>query len=187
MTLMIAGLLIFFSVHFFGALARGPRARLIAGMGEGGYKILYSILALSGFALIVFGWRDADATLLYNPPYFLRHVNFLLMIFAIVLLVAAYAPAGKIAHAVKHPMLAGVKIWAFAHLLVNGEVRSVLVFGAFLVFAVADRIAVKRRNAPVRPAGPVVNDAIAVIIGLALYGAILFYLHPYIGGVPLVF
>ena len=172
MTLMIAGLLIFFSVHFFGALARGPRARLIAGMGEGGYKILYSILALSGFALIVFGWRDADATLLYNPPYFLRHVNFLLMIFA---------------HAVKHPMLAGVKIWAFAHLLVNGEVRSVLVFGAFLVFAVADRIAVKRRNAPVRPAGAVVNDAIAVIIGLALYGAILFYLHPYIGGVPLVF
>lgn len=187
MTLMIVGLLLFFSAHFFTALARGPREQVIARMGEGGYKILYSILALSGFALIVFGWPNADVTALYYTPYFLRHINYLLMLFAIVLLVVSYAPAGKIAHAVKHPMLAGVKIWAFAHLLVNGEVRSVLVFGAFLVFAVVDRIAVKRRNAPVRPAGPVTNDAIAVIIGLAVYGAILFYLHPYIGGVPLVF
>lgn len=184
--LMIIGMLIFFGAHLFTALFRDARAAIIGRLGENGYKGLYSIVSLAGFALIVIGWGDADIRALYSPPAFMRHVSFLLMLFSIILLAAAYAPAGRIAYAVKHPMLAGVKVWAFAHLLVNGEVRSVVLFGAFLAYAVIDRIAVKRRNAPVREAGPVTNDLIAVVIGLIAYAAILFYLHPYIAGVPLV-
>ena len=185
--MMIVGMLIFFCAHLFTALFRDARAAIVGKISDNGYKSLYSIVSLAGFALIVIGWGDADARGLYYPPAFMRHIAFLLMLFSIILLVAAYAPAGRIAHAVKHPMLAGVKVWAFAHLLVNGEVRSVILFGAFLAFAVIDRIAVKRRNAPVREAGPLKNDIIAIVVGLAAYAAILFYLHPYIAGVPLVF
>lgn len=187
MTLMIVGMLIFFAAHFFSALFRDTRAAVIGKVGENGYKGIYSLISLAGFALIIIGWGSANASGLYYPPPFMRHIAFLLMLFSIILLAAAYAPAGKIAHAVKHPMLAGVKLWAFAHLLVNGEVRSVILFGAFLAFAIVDRIAVKRRNAPVRAAGPVTNDVIAIVAGLIAYAAILFYLHPYIAGVPLVF
>ncbi|HNR78171.1 MAG TPA: NnrU family protein, partial [Parvularculaceae bacterium] len=103
----------------------------------------------------------------------------------LILLAAAYLPKGKIAAAAKHPMLAGVKLWAFAHLLVNGEVRSILLFGTFLAFGVIDRIAVKKRNEPTPTAGPVSNDAIAAVAGLGAWLAIFFVLHPYIAGVPL--
>lgn len=186
MTLMIIGMLMFFSAHFFTALFRDARAAVIGKVGENGYKGLYSIVSLAGFILIIIGWSGANASGLYYPPPFMRHIAFLLMLFSIILLVAAYAPAGKIAYAVKHPMLAGVKIWAFAHLLVNGEVRSVILFGVFLMFAVVDRIAVKRRSAPVRAAGPIMNDVIVIIVGLIAYAVVLFYLHRYIAGVPLI-
>lgn len=186
MTLFILGLIIFFGAHSFTAFARNARAGLIAKLGAGPYKGLYSLVSILGFALIIVGWRHADASALYAPPPFLRHVAYLLMPVALVLIVAAYAPAGRIAHAVKHPMLAAVKVWAFAHLLVNGEVRSVLLFGGFLIFAVADRIAVKRRNAPVRDAGPWRNDAIAVLAGAAAFAAVFLYLHRYIAGVALI-
>lgn len=177
----------FFGAHFFSALFRGSRAAVIGKLGENGYKGVYSVVSLIGFVLIIVGWSDASVHGLYYPPPFMRHIAYLLMLFSIILLVAAYAPAGKIAHTVKHPMLAGVKLWAFAHLLVNGEVRSVILFGAFLAFAVIDRIAVKRRDAPVRAAGPAMNDAIVIVIGLIAYAAILFYLHRFIAGVQLVF
>jgi len=186
MTLFIVGLIGFLGIHAFAAFARDARQALIGKIGEGPYKGLYSLAALAGFILIIVGWRSADATVLYaTPPYF-RHVAYLLMLIALILIAAAYAPAGRIAAVVKHPMLAAIKVWALAHLLVNGEVRSVLLFGAFLVFAVADRIAVKRRNAPVRAAGPWRNDLIAIIVGAVAYAGIAFYLHRYIAGVALV-
>lgn len=186
MALFILGLIIFFGAHSFTAFARGPRARLVAKLGEGPYKGLYSLASVLGFALIIVGWRGADASVLYSTPPFLRHVTYVLMLTAMVLIVAAYAPKGRIAHAAKHPMLLAVKVWAIAHLLVNGEVRSVLLFGAFLAYAAADRVAVKRRGAPVPAAGPWRNDAAAVVAGAAAFGAILFYLHRYIAGVALV-
>jgi len=185
MTIFIIGLVVFFGAHVFAALFRGARAGLIDRFGAGRYKGLYSAVSLAGFVLIIVGWRGADTSLLYAPPPFMRHIAYLLMAIAMVLIVAAYAPAGRIAAAVKHPMLAAVKIWAFAHLLVNGEVRSVVLFGAFLAFAVADRIAVKRRDTPARAAGGAANDAVAVIVGLGAYAVVLFYLHRYIAGVPL--
>ena len=187
MLMFLGGLFLFFSIPGIAALFRRGRGAVIAKIGEGPYKGVYSLIAIAGLTLIVLGWPRADASLLYAPPLFLRHATNLLMLVSVILFVAAYAPAGRIAAAVKHPMLAGVKMWAFAHLLANGEVRSVLLFGAFLIFAVVDRIAVKRRNAPVRAAGPVKNDVIVIIVGLAFYAAIVFYLHRYIAGVPIVF
>lgn len=183
--MFILGLIIFFEAHFFTALCRPQRAALVAKLGEMPFKGLYAIVSLSGFALIILGWRQADASLLYAPPYFLRHIAFALMPISIILLVAAYAPPGRIAPVVKHPMLAGVKVWAFAHLLANGEMRSVILFGSFLAFAVIDRIAVKKRDEAVPARGPVRNDIIVIVIGIVAYGVIAHYLHRYIAGVPL--
>lgn len=185
MTLFLLGLAIFFGAHGFAALAHGKREAFAARLGERAFKGLFSLVSIAGFALIIIGWRSADTSSLYVAPLYLRHVAYLLMLVSIILLVAAYAPAGKIAHGVKHPMLAAVKVWAFAHLLVNGEVRSVLLFGSFLAFAVIDRIAMKRRHAPVRGPGPWRNDVIAIAAGAAGYAAIAFYLHRYIAGVRL--
>ncbi|MEO0399785.1 MAG: NnrU family protein [Pseudomonadota bacterium] len=182
---MLLGLIIFFGAHFFTAFARGPRDALISRLGEGGYKGAYSVVSLIGFVLIIRGWGAADQTALYVTPYFLRHVVFLLTLLSLICLAAAYLPKGRIAPALKHPMLAGVKLWAFAHLLVNGEVRSVLLFGSFLAFAVIDRIAVKRRAAPTPAPGPAMNDAIVIAVAIAAWAAIYLYLHPIIAGVAL--
>ncbi|MCA8889718.1 MAG: NnrU family protein [Parvularculaceae bacterium] len=179
------GLLVFFGAHLWAALARGSRARVIDRLGAMPFKGVFSLVSLAGFALIIIGWRGADAGLLYAPPAFLRHVTYLLMLVALVCLVAAYLPGGRIAATLKHPMLVGVKFWALAHLLSNGEVRSVVLFGSFLAFAVIDRIAVKKRAEPTRAAGPLINDGVAIIVGAAVWAAIYFGLHPYIAGVSL--
>lgn len=185
MILFLIGFVIFFGTHLWTALARRNREALIRKLGAGPYKGLYSLVSLAGFALIIAGWRGADASVLYAPPAWTKHVAYLLMLFALILLAAAYLPKGKIAAAAKHPMLAAVKFWAFAHLVANGEVRSVILFGAFLAFGVIDRIAVKRRGEPTPSAGAAVNDAMAIAAGAAAWAAIYFYLHPYIAGVPL--
>ncbi|MFN0025348.1 MAG: NnrU family protein [Parvularculaceae bacterium] len=185
MILFILGLIIFFGTHFYTALARKSRERLVARVGAGPYKGIYSLASIAGFALIVIGWPSADATGLYSPPAWTRHVAYLLMLVALILLAAAYTPKGKIAAAVKHPMIAGVKAWAFAHLLVNGDVRSVLLFGAFLSYGVIDRIALKRRGDNGPAPGPAANDLIAIAVGVAAWLAIYLYLHPYIAGVTL--
>ena len=185
MTLFLLGLIVFFGAHLFTAFARGPRAGLIAKLGAGPYKGLYSLVSLAGFILIIVGWRTADASILYATPAWTRHVTYILVLIAFIVLASAYVPAGKIAAAVKHPMLAGVKLWAFAHLLVNGEVRSVLLFGAFLAYAVIDRIAVKKRGEAGRAAGPVKNDIIAVAAGVLAFAAVALYGHRYIAGVAL--
>lgn len=185
MAIFVLGLFIFFGTHLWTALGRKGREGLIKKFGAGPYKGLYSLAAIAGFALIVVGWRTADASVLYTPPGYMRHVTHLLMLVALILLASAYLPKGKIAAAAKHPMLAGVKLWAFGHLLSNGEVRSLILFGAFLAFAVIDRIAVKRRNEPTPSPGPIVNDLIAVAAGAGAWAAIYFALHPAIAGVAL--
>lgn len=185
MILFVTGLIVFFGTHLFTAVARPTRERLIARIGAGPYRGVYSLISLAGFAMIIAGWSGADATALYAPPPWMRHVTYLLTFVALILLAASLLPKGKIAAAAKHPMLAAVKLWAFGHLLANGEVRSVMLFGAFLAFAIFDRIALKRRDAPTPVAGPVVNDAIAVALGAIAAGLIVLYLHPYIAGVAL--
>lgn len=185
MVIFVLGLVVFFATHFFAAFARTARENLIKRLGAGPYKGLYSLVAIAGFAFIIIGWRSADATVLYSPPDWMKHVAYLLVLVALILLAAAYLPRGKLAAAAQHPMLAGVKLWAFAHLLVNGEVRSLLLFGSFLAFGVIDRIAVKKRGEPTPSAGPAMNDAVAVAAGAGIWAAIYFFLHPYIAGVAL--
>lgn len=185
MALFILGLALFFGTHLWTAFARKARDRLIAQLGPGPYKGLYSLLSIAGFAMIVIGWQDADASVLYAPPDWTRHVAYVFVLVALVLLAAAYLPTGKIAAAAKHPMLAGVKLWALAHLLANGEVRSVILFGAFLAYGVVDRVAVKRRSEKTPEAGPIRNDLIAVAVGVGAWAAIYFFLHRYVAGVDL--
>jgi uncharacterized membrane protein len=185
MLIFVVGLIIFFGTHLWTALARKSREGLVGKMGAGPYKGLYSLVSIAGFVLIVVGWRDADASIIYSPPDYLKHLTYLLVFLALVMLAAAYLPKGRIAAAVKHPMLAGVKLWAFGHLLSNGEVRSLILFGAFLAYAVIDRIVVKKRGEPTPKAGPITNDILAVAVGAGAWAAIYFFLHPYIAGVSL--
>ena len=189
MTILILGLVIFFGAHLFTTFrSRAPGKDIKTKMGQGPYMGVYSLVSIAGFVLIVWGFGAArPAPILYTPPPGFAHLNLLLMVFAMILLAAAYAPTGHIKKAVKHPMLAAVKIWALGHLLANGELNSVLLFGSFLAYGVIDRIALKRRGDNGPPADAVVSakgDVAAVVIGLVAYVVILVWLHPLLIGVP---
>ena len=187
---MILGLVLFLGVHVL-TIQRALRARLIAAWGEGGYKSGYSVVALLGLVLIVWGFADYRAAgmwQVWTPPAVLKHVTVALMLPAVILFVAAYI-RGRIYVAVKHPMLAGVKLWAAAHLLANGDLGSIILFGAFLAWAVFDRISLKHRSdagAPPIPVGGIGNDLIAVAVGVVAYLALAFVFHPVVIGVPVV-
>lgn len=188
MVYLIAGLLIFFAAHSIAIVAPGLRDRLAERLGLI-WKIGFSIDAAIGLALIVYGYGQArlDPFVLYTPPPVLRYATLVLMVIAMPLLLAAYIP-GRIATAVGHPMLTAVKTWAFAHLLVNGTLADVLLFGGFLAWAVADRISLKRRkprSAPSLPISPF-NDIAVVVVGVLVAAAFVFGLHTRLIGVPIV-
>lgn len=190
MTWLILGLVIFLGVHSVSIVAPAARERWLAQMGEGGWKGLYSLLAFAGLALIVWGYGQArlDPVHLYTPPTGLRHLSALLMLPVFALLLAPYLP-GRIKTFARHPMLLATKLWALAHLLANGTLADVLLFGGFLAWAVVDRISVKRRELAGRvraapglpPSG--LNDVIVVVAGLALYGLFVFWAHAWLFGV----
>jgi uncharacterized membrane protein len=187
MTLLIVGLVLFLGVHSVVIVAPTLRARTIQRLGEGAWKGLYALISLVGFVLICYGFGQARQApvILYSPPTWLRHVALLLMLPVFPLVLAAYLP-GRIKTAAKHPMLAGVKFWALAHLLANGSLADVLLFGGFLVWAVADRISLKRRSTPqvLRTAPPRRwNDVIAVVLGLAIYVLLIGWAHVRLFGV----
>lgn len=186
MGLLILGLVLFLGIHSAGMAAPAWRERTIARLGEVPWKGLYSIVSLVGFVLIVWGYGLArqEPVPLWAPPAWLRHVTLLVMLPAFPLLLAAYLP-GRIKTATKHPMLAAVKLWAFAHLLANGNLADVILFGSFLAWAVADRVSLKGRTPPPVHGAPPgkANDAIAVIGGLILYGAFVGILHVWLFGV----
>jgi uncharacterized membrane protein len=187
---MILGLVLFLGVHTL-TTQRDLRANLIGSMGEGGYKIGYALLSLAGLALIVWGFAHYRAAGMWNvwtPPTLLKHITVALMLPAVILVVASYI-RGRIFATLKHPMLAGIKLWAAAHLLANGDLGSIILFGSFLAWAVFDRISMKRRNdpgAPPIPVGGVANDLIAVAVGFVAYLALAFAFHPVVIGVPVV-
>ena len=191
MTLFLLGLAIFFGLHIFSAIrSRAPESDLRQRLGEGTYMGLYSLVSLAGFVMIVYGFGAArGAGVLYTPPIWAQHLNLVLMIPALILLVASQLPAGHIKKISKHPMLLSIKIWAVGHLLANGELNSVILFGSFLAYAVFDRIMVKKRgdNGP----GPDVKlsplmDGISVIVGLGAWAALAFWLHPILFGVRVI-
>ncbi|MBY0296337.1 MAG: NnrU family protein [Methylobacterium sp.] len=190
MTLLLVGLVLFLGTHAFTML-RGPRARLIARVGEGPYKIGYTLLSLAGLVVLGLGYGQyrANAYLeVWSPPVWTRHLALLLVLLAFVAFAAAYLP-GRIKSRLKHPMLAGVKLWATAHLLANGDLGSILVFGGFLAWAVAARISIKRRDEVKAHAGPAAapagwrNDALAVGIGVVAWFVFARVLHPWLIGV----
>lgn len=187
---MIAGLVLFFGVHTL-TTQRELRARLIAQAGEGGYKIGYAVASLAGLALIVWGFAHYHATGridLWYPPKALKHITVALMLPAVILVVASYI-RGHIYTTVKHPMLSGVKLWAAAHLIANGDLGGIILFGSFLGWAVFDRISLKRRTdagAPPIPVGGWGNDLIAVAVGIAAYLALVFAFHPVVIGIAVV-
>jgi uncharacterized membrane protein len=188
MLVLILGLVLFLGIHSVRIVAPGVRDRQIAAGGEGRWKAIYSIVALIGLALIVWGYSMARLTapILYDPPTGLRHVNLLLMYFAFVFLVASQMPAGRIKAAVRHPMLLAVKIWAFGHLLANGDLAALLLFGTFLAWAVVDRISLKRRGDAGPAAGPAKWDIAAIVVATALYALFVWRLHLWLFGVPAI-
>lgn len=190
MALLILGLVMFLGVHSIAIVAPAWRDARAAQWGEGAWKGLYSLVSLVGFALVVYGWAQTRLTpvVLWTPPHWAAHVTLLLMLPVFPLLLAAYLP-GRVQRAAKHPMLAATKFWALAHLLTNGNLGDVLLFGSFLAWAVADRISVKRRAPRAIPHAPEgqLNDAIAVLGGLGLYVLVLFKAHAWLIGVsPMV-
>lgn len=189
MEMLIVGLILFLGGHSLSIVAPGLRDAAVTRLGEWPYKGVYSLVALVGLVLIVKGYGAArlDPTLLYAPPAWLVHINMLLMLVVFPALLATYFP-GRISRALKHPMLVAVKAWALAHLLVNGALADVLLFGGFLAWAVADRISMKRRTQRPVPRMPAwaLNDVIVVVVGLALYVGFAFWAHPHWIGVPVM-
>jgi uncharacterized membrane protein len=187
---MIAGLVVFLGAHTL-TTQRALRARVIASMGEGTYKIVYSVVSAVGLALIVWGFARYRATGwidVWQPPVAMKHITVALMLPAVILVAASYV-RGRIYTTLKHPMLAGIKLWALAHLLANGDLGSIILFGSFLAWAVFDRISLKRRSdagGPPIPVGGATNDLIAVAVGVIAYLALAFAFHPAVIGVPVI-
>ncbi|HSH43151.1 MAG TPA: NnrU family protein, partial [Arenicellales bacterium] len=183
------GLILFLGIHSVSIVNEPWRDRMVERLGEWPWKGLYSLVALVGLILIVQGYGAAryDPIVVYAPPVWLRHIAFLLLIPVFPLVLATYFP-GRISAATRHPMLVAVKLWAFAHLLANGMLADLLLFGGFLAWAVADRISFKRRTPRAIPQAPQsgLNDVIAVVGGLLIYGAFVGVLHEVLIGVPVM-
>jgi uncharacterized membrane protein len=187
MTVLLLGLVVFLGIHSVSIVAPAWRDAQVARRGAA-WKGVYSVVSVIGLALIVVGYGMArqSPVVLWAPPVWSRHLALLLMVPAFVLLLAAYLP-GRIAAATRHPMLLAVKIWAAAHLLANGTLADLVLFGGFLAWAVVDRISLTRRaggasGPPARPARPM-NDAIAVAGGLAVWALFVFGAHRWLFGV----
>ncbi len=188
LAIMIIGLVVFIGTHLI-TTRREQRAALIARLGEGTYKVLYSVASIIGVVLIAYGYsryRAAGWIDVWYPPAWTRHLTATLIWPAIIMFVAAYSP-GRIKATLKHPMLVGTKLWALAHLISNGDLGSIILFGSILAWAVVDRISLKRRTdagGPPIPVGGVAKDVVAVVVGTLLYLALAFWFHPYVIGVP---
>ena len=182
---LVLGLILFLGIHSTRIVAPGWREGFIARRGDGPWRGLYSLVSAIGLVLVVWGYGVArqDPVILYDPPVWTRHLALLLMLFSFVALAVYAFPAGRLKPMLKHPMLLSVKIWALAHLLANGDLASVILFGAFLLWAAADRVSVGRRGAGVPKAGPVGRDVAAVATGVILYLLFVWKLHAWLIGV----
>ncbi|MDM9621654.1 NnrU family protein [Rhizobium sp. S96] len=193
MTLLIVGIILFLGLHLVRVVAPGFRQSMISTLGANGWRATYSIVSILALVLLIYGFGQARQVtgMLYTPPVWMAHITITLMLIAVICLVASLLPAGHIAVKTKHPMVLSVKIWAFAHLLANGETSSVLLFAAFLAWGVILRISLKRRERAgeitLQPFVSAKYDLYAVIIGVIAWALITFKLHELLIGVsPLV-
>ncbi len=193
MLVLILGLVLFLGMHAL-TMKRDLRARLIERFGAGGYKGLYSAVSIIGFVLLIYGYglqRAAGYTVVWEPPVWTRHLALLLNLPIFILLGVGKRPSWLLSR-VKHPMLLAVKIWATAHLLANGDLGSMLLFGGFLAWAVMARISTKRRPEEIARSAAMAGvafgrrDIIAIVAGLALYVVFALWLHPLLIGVPVI-
>ncbi len=188
MTWLILGLVLFLGVHSVRIVADGWRTATLARVGEGVWKGLYALASLAGFALIVWGYDEARMAPvdLWFPPLWTRHLAALLTLPAFVLLVAAYVPGNHLKAALGHPMLAGTKLWALAHLASNGRLADLLLFGGFLVWSALCFRAARRRDRAAglaRPAASGARTALAIAAGVIAWAAFALYLHGALIGV----
>ena len=185
---LIAGLLLFLGVHSTRVFADDWRNRTRARVGAGPFKGIYSLLSLAGFVLLVWGYGVArqQPVVLWNPPTGMRHLAALLTLLSFVLLAAAYVPGNQIKARLHHPMVLGVKVWALAHLLANGTLADVLLFGGFLVWAIVLFAASRRRDRrehTVYAHGSAGATGITVVVGVLAWAAFAFWLHRVLIGV----
>ena len=188
MGLLILGLVLFLGVHSTRIVAEGWRDATIRRVGEGRWKGLYTLVSLAGFALLVWGFGLArqQPVLLWSPPFFTRHLAWLLTLIAFILLAATYVPRNAIKARLHHPMVLGVMLWALAHLLANGNLANVLLFGSFGVWAALSFRAARARDRAARtlyPAGTASGTAIAVVVGIAAWLVFTFWAHGLLMGV----
>ena len=191
MTLLIVGLLLFLGVHSVRIVAEDFRSAQIARLGQNGWKSLYSLASIAGFALIVWGFGVArqQPVVLWPTPAWLRHLASLLTLVSFVLVAAAYVPANGIKARLRHPMVLGVKAWALAHLIANNTLAEALLFGSFLVWAVFSYRAAKARDraaGTTYPAGSTSRTLVALAAGVIGWAAFAFWAHAaWIGVRPL--
>lgn len=189
MTYLILGLILFLGTHSIRIFADDWRTRTIARVGQNPWKGVYSLISSAGFVLLAWGYGQArlESAVLYDPPAFMRHIAGLLMLISFVLVAAAYVPANHIKSAAGHPMVAGVMVWAFAHLLSNGRLADVVLFGAFMAWAIGDFIAARKRDraaGTVYPAVQAARTALAATAGVGVWAVFVYGLHSWLVGVP---
>lgn len=188
MTYLVLGLLLFLGTHSIRIVADGWRTAQVSRLGENRWKGLYSLASALGLGLIVWGYglARAEPVALWAPPAWTRHLAALLTLPAFILIAAAYVPGSRIKAALGHPMLAGTKVWAIAHLLSNGNLADVLLFGAFLAWAVVDFSSARRRDRAAgvvyRP-GSAARDGLAVSAGTGVWALFAGFLHLWLIGV----
>ncbi len=191
MAMLILGLLLFLGLHSVRIVADGWRTAQLARLGEARWKGLYTVASLVGFALLVWGYGLArqQPVMLWSPPRFMNHLAALLMLLSFVLLAAAYVPRNVFKARIGHPMVLGVKVWALAHLLANGNLADLLLFGAFLLWAIASFSAARKRDrasGTVHPAASSSGTGLTLLFGVAAWVVFAFWLHaPLIGVAPL--
>lgn len=188
MSYLILGLMLFLGAHSVRIFAEGWRAQTLQRLGESGWKGLYSVVSLVGFGLILWGFGQArqQPVLLWSPPTGMRHLAALLMLASFVLLTAAYVPGNRIKARLRHPMVLGVKAWALAHLLANGQLLHAVLFGAFLIWAVLDFRAARQRDRlqrAVAAAGTAGATGITIAIGVVAWLVFTLWLHGLLIGV----
>ena len=188
LVLEILGLVVFLGAHTFVSM-REQRASLVDKIGLWPYRGLFSVVSIVGVLLLAYGfaaYRAAGSIAIWHPPAWTRQIVVVLMWPVSIMVVAAYLP-GNIKRVLKHPLLVGVKTWAFAHLCANGDLGGIILFGSILAWAVYDRITLRHRSdpgAPPIPVGGVRNDIVAIVVGTILYLALGFVFHPIVIGLP---